>query len=165
VSGNVDITIYQLLKSQIGKSYDVIMLKKQIFDNSIFKILHDGYLEQLSDWGQLIELAYLEHSRRVLKQQFPDAYKSVTNINMTTNMLRSFLVKKLNMDREWINLSFKEKEHAVYMLKFRDSLRLRGNSKIKKHKTEIRDLFSKDNFDDLTRIFPVILCNPETACT
>lgn len=164
LSGEADSEIYQFLLSQIGQSYNVIGLKKKILDNPVYQVLHDGYLDQISDWGKIIELAYLENYRRNLKQIFPLAYRSVTDINMQKKILRDTLVKKQDMDREWIQLSFDEKEYAVNSLNIKDSLRLRGNARTRTRKTEIRDLFNKSNFDDLTRIYPVVLCNPETAC-
>ena len=151
--------------NQVGKSNDVIRLKRKIFENPIQQVLHDGYLNRLSDWTTLIELAFFENWRRSLKQRFPDAYKSVADIKMATISLSRQLVKKQNLDREWIRLNFDEKESAANSLKSRNALREKGSSRTKTRKTEIRDLFNKDNFEDLTRIFPVILCNPETACT
>ena len=164
LSGKVDVGVYQLLLNQIGQSYNVIELKKKIFDNSVYKVLGEGYLDQISDWEKILELAYLEGYRRSLMQRFPLAYRSVTDISMQKKILQDNLIKKRNMDQEWIRLSFNEKDHAVNSLNFKDSLRLRGNARTKTRKTEIRDLFSNRNFDDLTRIYPVVLCNPETAC-
>lgn len=152
-------TNYQQLKYFSGSIQQVLYIKDKLKQIEIFNLFLKSSANQDLSWIDIIECMSLQAWLDNLTSQNT---VSKFSFEEQKNKLSKVVEQKRNKDIEHILARFDNRMSARNMLENMSLLRLRKSTKFKAPKTSLRKLYTS-GFEELHKIYPVLLTNPETV--
>lgn len=135
---------------------DILTRKKT---DALLRHLLEKLEGRINQWDQLVEAATLRLWRR--EHEVRHSMVPVSSARRTLQRLRSCVREKRALDADGIRFRFGARLEPMNMLQEMNLTRLRTGSRVRS--TTLRDLYGR-GFDEVHRLFPVLLTNPDAAC-
>ena len=148
----------QTCQTHLDTLESLLIVRRQLRDNKIIQELRNRLISPTDNWRHyFFAMALLNW----LGEHPPIPVDKIRQIEQSTTELKDSLQEKQKLDRSIVAAQFSQKLTAHNKLQQENLLRINGSRQ--NRKTTIRDLYGR-GFNSLTKIYPVLLANPDSAC-
>lgn len=146
-------------RDYVGSLPQLSSISDALAKNRVLNRLQSVLGREIDKWDLIVQAAILRRWRQEHERSYGLANSS--SLQRTRSSLRDLMEKKRRLDSEDVKSEYSSRLDSKNELQDRGLTRLRKS--VRGSNTSLRDLYRK-GFDEIHKLFPVLLTNPDTAC-